>query len=97
MAFPDVTEITFTELDVLQTQLDEIFEALEDAAGIVTATTDATIGTTVDPTGDVSDAAALVVLTSIHTEFRETILAGWNALKAEVDLKLAAYGLDPIP
>lgn len=97
MSFPTTTEIEFSELDILQTQLDEILEALDDASGIVAATTDAVILTTVDPTGDTSDAAAAVVLTSITTEFGATVAASWASLKAAVDAKLAAYGLDPLP
>lgn len=97
MSIPAETTIEFSEVDLLQTQLEEILEALSDAAGIINATTDAALAPTVDPTGAVSDAAAAVVLAAGLTEWRDSILAGWAALKAEVDGKLEVYDLDPVP
>lgn len=96
MPTPAETTVTFTELDVLETQVNAVVAAIGDAVEAIGSTTSATIVYTADPDTTVSDACAALVLASIKTnDFRAPVLAALNGLIAELNGLCDAYGAAP--
>ncbi|MBL9105192.1 MAG: hypothetical protein JNL82_29875 [Myxococcales bacterium] len=96
MAIPAETSVTFTELDVLETQVQAITAAIADAAVDIGLTTTATITYTSDPDTALTDECAAIILAAIKDQdFRAPILLALNTLIEAANVIAVAYDVEP--